>query len=141
VAEGFTDVRSIRFHMAPPILGRKGPDGHPRKSEFGPWMMSALKILAKMKGLRGGVFDLFGYTAERKFERGLIAQYEADMDDAQARFSPETRDAAIALALLPLQIRGFGHVKYKNAEAAAARREELLDRMKSGGDGISHAAE
>ena len=141
VDEGFTDVRAMHFHLAPPLLARKGPDGHPRKMRFGPWMMGALRQLAKLKRLRGTSFDPFGYTAERRFERDLITQYEQDMDTAQMAFSDHTRDASIALALLPLQIRGFGHVKAANAKAAAIRRAELLTALKAGESSASRAAE
>ncbi len=141
VAGNFTGTRSIRFHLAPPFLGGKGPDGYPRKRSFGPWVLPVLRLLARLKRLRATRLDLFGYTEERRFERALIAQYEADMEFAEAAFSEATRDPAIALALLPLQIRGFGHVKRANAEAAAKRREELLATLRAGGGGISQAAE
>src|SRR5690606_15302069 len=70
------DGRPLRFefHLAPPLLARRdSATGQPRKTSFGPWMMSAFAVLAKLKGLRGTAFDIFGYTAERRMERGLIA--------------------------------------------------------------------
>ncbi|MGR3724386.1 indolepyruvate ferredoxin oxidoreductase family protein [Abyssibius alkaniclasticus] len=111
VAAQFEDVRKMRFHMAPPIFGRKDKSGNPVKSEFGPWMMRAFGLLARLKGLRGTWADPFGRSAERKMERALITQYEGDMDRVSARFTPETAETCIALAELPLKIRGFGHVK------------------------------
>ena len=126
VDAGFTDVRAMRFHLAPPILGRRDASGMPRKQEFGPWMLRAFEILQRFKALRGTPFDPFGYTAERRMERALIAEYQRDMDAAQAALTPATRDAAIELAALPLAIRGFGHVKRAAAELAARRRAELL---------------
>ncbi|TGV82243.1 hypothetical protein EN788_64015, partial [Mesorhizobium sp. M2D.F.Ca.ET.145.01.1.1] len=75
----FQSYEKLEFHLAPPIMGRRGNDGKPRKSSFGPWMMKGLRVLAAMKGLRGTAFDLFGYTAERRMERQLLAQYEADL--------------------------------------------------------------
>jgi hypothetical protein len=41
LAEQFEDAGRLNFHMAPPLLARRGPDGKPRKMSFGPWMMSA----------------------------------------------------------------------------------------------------
>ncbi len=117
VDAGFTEVRAMRFHLAPPILGRRDASGMPRKQEFGPWMLRAFEILQRFKALRGTPFDPFGYTAERRMERALIAEYQRDMDAAQAALTPATRDAAIELAALPLAIRGFGHVKRAAAEA------------------------
>ncbi|RMH49235.1 MAG: indolepyruvate ferredoxin oxidoreductase family protein [Alphaproteobacteria bacterium] len=116
----------LRFHLAPPILGRRDSLGRPRKTEFGPWILPVLKWLARRKSWRGRWFDPFGRTAERRMERRLIEDYFADIDRAIAAFGPATRDAAIALALLPLSIRGFGHVKAANAEKAATRRDALL---------------
>ncbi len=141
VADHFTDVRSMRFHMAPPILGKKDKQGRPVKSEFGPWMMKAFGVLARMKSLRGTPFDVFGYSAERKMERALIKEYQKTMAEVSAAFSGDTKDLAVALAELPLEIRGFGHVKAANVEKAAKKREELLAGLRSGGAPQAQAAE
>ena len=94
----FTDVRRMRFHLAPPILGGEGADGRPRKRSFGPWMLGAFGLLRRFKVLRGTPFDPFGYGADRRLERALIAEYERDMDRVQAAFTPATRDVAMELA-------------------------------------------
>ncbi|HMQ95404.1 DUF6537 domain-containing protein, partial [Amaricoccus sp.] len=129
----FASVRAMRFHLAPPILGGLDADRRPKKREFGPWMLGLLGLLARMKRLRGTALDPFGRTAERRLERALIAEYEADMDRVQAGLAPETRDIAIELASLPLEIRGFGPVKARAAEQAAGRRRELLEAFEAGG--------
>jgi indolepyruvate ferredoxin oxidoreductase len=116
----------LTYHLAPPMLTKTGPDGRPAKKEFGARMASAFPKLAKLKFLRGTPFDPFGRTAERRMERALIAEYEADMAEVLQIMRPDTRDAAIALAALPREIRGFGPVKEANARKAAKRREELL---------------
>jgi indolepyruvate ferredoxin oxidoreductase len=66
---------SLKFNLAPPLFAKKDAKGHLVKAEFGSWMWSAFKLLAKFKGLRGGAFDVFGYTEERKMERALIVEY------------------------------------------------------------------
>jgi indolepyruvate ferredoxin oxidoreductase len=116
----------LTYHLAPPLLSKTGTDGRPAKKEFGARMAWAFPKLAKLKFLRGTPFDPFGRTAERKMERSLIKQYEADMAEVSRIMRPDTRDAAIALALLPRDIRGFGPVKDANTRKAAKRREELL---------------
>ncbi|MFP4328689.1 MAG: DUF6537 domain-containing protein, partial [Paracoccaceae bacterium] len=131
----------MTYHLAPPILARSGPDGRPRKREFGPWIGRVFGILARLKGLRGTPLDPFGYSAERRMERALIRQYEADMAEALPKVTDATRDAVIALAELPLQIRGFGPVKAANEQKAAKRREELLAAIRAGGAGMARAAE
>ncbi len=139
-AEFDGDLRPT-FHLAPPLLARKGADGRPVKRAFGPWVLRLFRLLAGMKGLRGGVFDPFGRTAERRMERALIAQYESDMAEVLAKVTPETRDIAVALAELPLAIRGFGPVKEANERKAAKTREDLLASFRQGGSPLARAAE
>ena len=131
----------MTFHLAPPILGGKGPDGRPRKREFGEWMLRPMRLLARMKALRGTPFDPFGYFPERRMERALIRQYETDMKEILPKVAPENRDIALALAALPLDIRGFGPVKRANARKAAKRREQLLESFRRGGPEMRKAAE
>jgi indolepyruvate ferredoxin oxidoreductase len=132
------DLR-LRFHLAPPLLSGKGPDGRPRKRSFGPWLLPVFKLLARLKFLRGTPADPFGWTAERRMERQLIRDYERDMDEALSRLSPDTREAIRELAELPLSIRGFGPVKAQAAEAAAARRDALMAAIRAprGGDRVA----
>ncbi|MBQ2262227.1 MAG: indolepyruvate ferredoxin oxidoreductase family protein [Loktanella sp.] len=122
----FTGDLKLTYHLAPPFLTRMGSDGRPAKRAFGDWIARAFPLLARLKFLRGTAFDPFGRTAERRMERALIAEYERDMDDILRLARPDTMDAAIALARLPLDIRGFGPVKDANARKAAKRRAELL---------------
>ncbi len=131
----------MKFHMSPPILSKMGANGRPEKREFGPGMMRGFRILAKMKGLRGTPLDPFGRTAERKMERALIKQYEADMADLAGKLSPEVMDAAVALAELPLKIRGFGPVKAESEAKAAKQREALLDQIANPKAAMATAAE
>ena len=74
-------------------------------------------------------------------ERALIRQYEADMDEVLPLVTPATRDAVVALAELPAQIKGFGPVKAANEAKAAKRREELLAVIRAGGTAVADAAE
>ncbi|WP_456389193.1 indolepyruvate ferredoxin oxidoreductase family protein [Profundibacter sp.] len=116
----------MRFYLSPLMLSGKDANGRPKKREFGGWIMPVYRALARMKGLRGTAFDPFGRFAERKMERALIMQYEADMAGVLAKLTQQTLDTAVALAELPLGIRGFGPVKVANVATAAKRREVLL---------------
>ena len=79
LAAQFEGDYTLKFHLAPPIFAKPDPvTGEPRKREYGPWMMKAFGVLAKLKGLRGTALDVFGRTAERRMERELIAEYDAD---------------------------------------------------------------
>ena len=131
----------MTFNLAPPMLSKMGPNGRPVKREFGQWLERPLRMMARMKVLRGTPFDPFGYTAERKMERALIKQYEADMAAVLPKLNDQTRDAIVALAELPKQIRGFGPVKQAAEAKAAKRREELLSVIRAGGPQMAKAAE
>jgi indolepyruvate ferredoxin oxidoreductase len=125
------DLR-LTLHLAPPLIGRTGPDDRPRKRRFGQWVMPAMGVLKHFKHLRGTPLDPFGYTAERRLERALIRRYEADLDKIVDGLTPATEEIAREIARLPLRVRGFGPVKAANAEAAEARRAELLRAFRSG---------
>ena len=116
----------ISFNLAPPLLGGgKDALGRPKKRAFGPWMMPAFRLLAKMRGLRGTPFDIFGYSADRRLERDLIAGYEKDVATVLSVLSPLTLDTAVELLSLPDRIRGFGPVKEKSVQDAKARYAQL----------------
>ena len=78
--------------------------------------MPVFRLLAKLRRLRGTPFDVFGYTAERRMERQLITELEETIERILATLGP------VALAELPMTIRGFGPVK---DEAVATARERI----------------
>ncbi len=127
----FESWDSFEFHLAPPLFSNRDSKGHLIKKQYGPWMMKAYGWLARMRFLRGGVFDIFGYTAERKMERNLLAEYEDVLDEIETELKPKTLDAAIRLATYPQLIRGFGHVKEANVEKANAERMRLRAGLKN----------
>ncbi|MBN9423218.1 MAG: indolepyruvate ferredoxin oxidoreductase [Candidatus Accumulibacter sp. 66-26] len=127
IADTFEGDFRLRFHLAPPLLARPDPaTGHPAKRSYGPWMMRAFAWLARLKRLRGTPFDPFARTAERRMERRLLADYEADVERILAVLDADRLATAIELAALPAEIRGFGHVKEAAVERAAPRRAALL---------------
>ncbi|MEP4038853.1 indolepyruvate ferredoxin oxidoreductase family protein [Pseudophaeobacter sp.] len=141
LAAEFEGDLKVSYNLAPPIFGGKLVNGRPQKRKFGPSMTRWLRLLAKMKPLRNTPLDVFGYTAERKMERALIKQYERDMKEWLPKASAETLEPLIALAELPLQIRGFGPVKLESETKAAKRREELLIALQQSGTPVKDAAE
>jgi len=126
IAETFDGKFEIKYHLAPPMLTGKKPNGRPRKRAFGPWMMKAFKMLAKYKHLRGTRWDVFGYSAERKMERQLIEDYKTTINDLLARLNEENRHFASAIARVPDEIRGFGPVKEEACKKAEAKKKDLL---------------
>ena len=123
---------SLRFHLAPPVWPRRGArTGAPRKREFGPWMLTVFRVLARFKRLRGTAFDVFGHTRERRMERRLITEYEDTVGELIDGLAVDTHALAVEIAALPSRIRGFGHVKERNVEAAKAEERHLLSLFRS----------
>ncbi|MEZ7879494.1 MAG: indolepyruvate ferredoxin oxidoreductase family protein [Rhodospirillales bacterium] len=127
LSKQFQDGGKLKFHLAPPIISARNLEtGHLVKREFGSWIFPALKVLASFKGLRGGTFDPFGYTDERKKERQLIKDYRSLIEQLLETLTDTNHASAVELASLALDIRGFGHVKIDNIEKVAARQDTLL---------------
>ena len=137
----FENVGKLEFHLAPPILGRKDENGVAKKTTFGPWMMSAYRVLASLKFLRGGALDIFGKTAERRQERQLLADYEKLLDEVEAGLNETTLPLAVQLASIPEKIRGYGHVKDSHIAKAKAEEAKLLEKFRAPDAPMSVAAE
>src|SRR5258706_2931112 len=89
-------------------------------------MMRAFRVMAKLKGLRGTAFDVFGKTAERRVERQLITDYEALIDELLPRLAAHNHALAVELAGIPEHIRAYGHVKERHLQAAKAKKAQLV---------------
>jgi indolepyruvate ferredoxin oxidoreductase len=121
---------TVQYHMAPPFLA-SGHDarGRPRKRAFGQWIQTPLRLLARLKRLRGTAFDVFGYTAERRAERALITWYEAVIDMMLGKLDASRLPDIVAIAKAPMEIRGYGPVKdaaIDKTRAEVARLTALL---------------
>ena len=123
---------TVRYNLAPPTISKRDPvTGHLIKQQFGPWMLSAFRWMAKFKHLRGGALDIFGKTEERRHERQMIEDYIKELDDICARLSAANHAAAVALASVPDEIRGYGHVKEKSIAEAKTLREQRLQAFRN----------
>ena len=109
---------TLNYHMAPPLIAKTNDRGELVKQRFGPSMRTAFKVLASLKGLRGGAFDIFGRTEERKAERALIGEYRATIEEVLRTLNVANHGAAVEIARIPEQIKGFGHVKARNLKTA-----------------------
>lgn len=121
----------LNFWLAPPTTAKRDDKGHLVKRRFGPSTMTLFRMLARLKGLRGGPLDIFGKTEERRTERALIGEYRSLLDELSKGLSAANHDTAVALANLPDDIRGFGHVKENNLKAARGRWEKLLAQFRN----------
>ena len=130
VNKAFDGDFKIHFHMAPPFLGgKKDAQGRPVKRAFGPWMLPILHALARLRFLRGTLFDPFGHTAERKIERTLISEYEKDIKALIPALTEDNLSDAVKIAEMPAQIRGFGPVKQESALKAQTRTRQMMARL------------
>ena len=97
-----------------------------QKQKFGPWMLTGFRLLAKIKGLRGTPFDVFGRTAERKMERALIGEYKASIEKLLKTLNADNHAAALEIARIPELIKGYGHIKERNLQLARLQWAELM---------------
>ncbi|MEN4922506.1 indolepyruvate ferredoxin oxidoreductase family protein [Achromobacter spanius] len=126
VGEQFEGDWKLRFHLAPPVFARRDKDGHLVKRSYGQGMLRVFRVLARLRFLRGSRLDPFGYTKERRAERELIRDYRETMTAILSKLNRGNLDRAVALASVPEEIRGYGHVKEASMARAEAVREELL---------------
>ena len=123
----------LHFHLAPPLTGERNEKGELRKKAYGPAMLTGFKLLAKLKGLRGTEWDVFGRTDERKTERALITEYETCVRELLQGLSPANHAAAVEIARIPELIKGYGHVKHKHLTAARIKWDALLTAWRTPG--------
>ncbi|WP_164938226.1 indolepyruvate ferredoxin oxidoreductase family protein [Bradyrhizobium guangxiense] len=127
VRSQFDSFAKLSIYLAPPFLSRRDKTtGEPRKIRFGAWILPVFRILAALKILRGTPFDVFGRSAERRTERALIAEFIDALNRLPRRLSAASLPQAVAIAELPLEVRGFGHVKQKAIELFRRRLGEAL---------------
>ncbi|WP_255325978.1 MULTISPECIES: indolepyruvate ferredoxin oxidoreductase family protein [Sphingobium] len=135
IARTFQDGAKISFNLAPPIFTRPGVGGRPAKREFGRWMLTAMRVLARMKRLRGTWLDPFARTGERRDERALIEEYEALAERMLSILALGNHAAFVRLLAMVDEVRGYGPVKAgaieryrRDVAAAEAALSDVQDR-------------
>jgi indolepyruvate ferredoxin oxidoreductase len=132
----------LELNLAPPLIAaRDAATGHLKKQTFGRWMLRVMRVLARLKRLRGTAFDIFGRTPERRLERQLIVDYEALVEELLQRLERANHALAVELAQIPEHIRGFGHVKDDHIAKAKAREAALLAQLRNPPPVLATAAE
>jgi len=131
--ETFEGKLRLSYNLAPPLFSpRDRRTGEPLKISIpavfldGPFL-----ALRAMRRLRGTPFDLFGYTRERREERGLITHYRLLIEGLMEDLSSDNAALAVELSNLPEQIRGYGHVKARAILEVQKRQTELLDEWRA----------
>ena len=141
IRETFDGDFKIAFNLAPPLLAKKDPvTGHLRKSEYGPWVFKALKILAGLRKHRGAWWDVFSKTAERKMERALIVEYRQSIEELLQGLGSDNHKLAVEIANLPEHIRGYAHVKERHLAEVRKRWDELMALWRKPATAVARAA-
>ena len=122
----------LAYHLAPPSIATKNAKGELQKQRFGPWMLSAFQVLARLKGLRGTPLDPFGRNEERRVERELIGEYRDSIDEVLRALGPANLALATEIARIPEMIRGYGHVKARHLAAARPKWDALMAEWRAG---------
>ncbi|MEN8160955.1 MAG: indolepyruvate ferredoxin oxidoreductase family protein, partial [Myxococcota bacterium] len=133
VAREFEGDYKLRLHLD---SGHVVPFGlAPRNRETGRTRKLALpaglilpffRLMAHGKRLRGTKLDPFGLRAHRRFERRLIADYEATVAELLEGLDAENLEAAVEIASLPEHVRGFDDVKERQHAEMQQKQAELL---------------
>jgi indolepyruvate ferredoxin oxidoreductase len=122
----------LAYHLAPPMIAKKNARGELQKQRFGPWMLSAFRVLARLKGLRGTRLDPFGRSEERREERALIEEYRDSIEEVLRALGPANVGLATEIARIPELIRGYGHVKARHLAAARPKWDALMADWRAG---------
>jgi indolepyruvate ferredoxin oxidoreductase len=120
-------AESIRYNVHPPFLRAFGLK---KKMQLGPWFRVPLRLLARLKVLRGTPFDPFGYARLRKEERALVAWYRNLIEEILARVTPDNLPLAMEIAALPDQIRGYENIKMEKIREVRRLAAEKLAQVK-----------
>jgi len=122
----------LAYHLAPPAIAKKNAKGELQKQRFGPWMLTAFRVLARLKGLRGTPLDPFGRTDERREERALVQEYRDSIEEVLRALGPANGGLAAEIARVPEMIRGYGHVKARHLAAARPKWDALMAEWRAG---------
>src|SRR5271166_6366362 len=122
----------LHFHIGAWPFARPDPQtGLTGKGEAGPWAMTAFRVMARLKFLRGTWLDPFRNSDERKLERRLLGEYESDIEEVLKSLAPANHAIAVRIASLPETIRGYGRIKEANAAEAGKARAAAFQQMAS----------
>ena len=136
----FESYDRLEYHMAPPVLGRKDGKGHPVKSSFGRGMAALFPVLSALKVLRGTPLDVFGYSAERRWEREILSGFIGELGQMTGVLNKENADQIAEFLSYPMNIKGYGHVKKRKFEIVFADKENVKHSILTGSADISAVA-
>lgn len=134
--ENFDGPVKLKFHLAPPMLAATDEKtGRPKKSIWGGWMMRGFKLLAAAKGIRNTALDPFRYSAERRMNLKLLADYEALVRRMKNGLGQDNIEQWTEILSLPMMVRGYGPVREKAVKEMEALLAAKLAKLGEGTKG------
>jgi indolepyruvate ferredoxin oxidoreductase len=106
----FAQPQKIYYHLHPPLLRSMGLQ---RKLKLGPWFTQPLRLLRRLKTLRGRRWDPFGYAKVRRAERQLIPWYRQTITQVLAHLDDSNHALAVVIANAPEAFRGYEDIKLR----------------------------
>jgi indolepyruvate ferredoxin oxidoreductase len=102
-------------------------------------VLPILRVLARLKWLRGTKLDPFGRTADRRLERESLVRYERLVERILTELDAARFALAIELAELPSDVRGYGPIKRAAAERARSAELALWARWEAPAEAVARA--
>lgn len=127
VAATLPDASAVLVPTPPAATAGLGLD---RKISFGLCGRPLLRLMARLKGLRGTAFDPFGRAVVRRRQRELIGWYEGMAEELLRGLTPDTLSEA-AITSAPEGIRGYEELKLRSAAPVEADVDARLKRVKA----------
>lgn len=129
----FTGDFKVSYNLAPAFLAKTDPaTGEPRKIVFGAWLTPVLRLVAGLKGLRETAFDPLKFDPLRRTERNFRDDYLARIERLLGSLNSSNVTLAAEIAALPLEAKGYGHVKEKALAKIKTKLAELTARFERG---------
>jgi indolepyruvate ferredoxin oxidoreductase len=126
---GVTDSFRVKFQLHPPILRSLGMN---RKIALDRTARPAFTLLRAMRRLRGTPLDLFGWSRHRREERAVVREYRTKMEYLALR-PIDDYGAAVLLARLPMDIKGYGDIKSAAISRWRSQSEGGVESVRSSG--------
>ncbi|ETX01027.1 MAG: 2-oxoacid ferredoxin oxidoreductase subunit beta [Candidatus Entotheonella factor] len=126
--EMFERPLNVYYNLHPPMLRALGMQ---RKLKLGAWFNGPMRLLTKMKIVRGTALDVFGYGKVRREERELIGWYREAIELVIERLNDTNRELSLQIATLPDAIRGYEDIKLARVAEARATMKQHLDLLTS----------
>lgn len=119
-------IKGVHFYLHPPVLRALG---FTRKIRLCAGASLFLQILARLRFLRGTLLDPFGHTKVRRAERKLIHWYRNLVHRVEEELVDENLSIALEILDLPMQVRGYEHIKAASIHRVQSLAEEKLRAM------------